>query len=77
MGLTIAAGMRVRCRDAEWLVQRVEASNSAGTQYAVQVVGVDDLVRGHQANFLTQFRGSAAADASGRRGARSRWARCF
>ena len=55
MGLTIAAGMRVRCRDAEWLVQRVEASNSAGTQYAVQVVGVDDLVRGHQAIFLTQL----------------------
>ena len=55
MGLTIAAGMRVLCRDAEWLVQRVEASNAAGTQHAVHVVGVDDLVRGHQAIFLTQL----------------------
>jgi hypothetical protein len=53
--LTFAPGMRVLCRDAEWLVQRVEASNNAGTQHAVHVVGVDDLVRGHQAIFLTQL----------------------
>lgn len=53
--LSIAPGMRVLCRDAEWLVQRVDASNEAGTQHAVQVVGVDDLVRGHQAVFLTQL----------------------
>ena len=53
--LPIAPGMRVLCRDAEWLVQRVDASNEAGTQHAVQVVGVDDLVRGHQAVFLTQL----------------------
>jgi hypothetical protein len=42
--LTLAPGMRILCRDAEWLVQRVEASNDAGTEYAVHVVGVDDLV---------------------------------
>ncbi|MGF1499889.1 MAG: DEAD/DEAH box helicase [Elainellaceae cyanobacterium] len=53
--LPIAPGMRVLCRDAEWLVQRVDASNDAGTQHAVQVIGVDDLVRGHQAVFLTQL----------------------
>jgi len=53
--LSIAPGMRVLCRDAEWLVQRVDAANEAGTQHAVQVVGVDDLVRGHQAVFLTQL----------------------
>ena len=53
--LSIAPGMRVLCRDAEWLVQRVDAANDAGTQHAVQVVGVDDLVRGHQAVFLTQL----------------------
>ncbi|NMF83769.1 helicase [Nodosilinea sp. P-1105] len=47
--------MRVLCRDAEWLVQRVDAANDMGTQHAVQVVGVDDLVRGHQAVFLTQL----------------------
>lgn len=53
--LSIAPGMRVLCRDAEWLVQRVDASNEAGTQHAVQVIGIDDLVRGHQAVFLTQL----------------------
>ncbi|MBD2511872.1 DEAD/DEAH box helicase [Nostoc muscorum FACHB-395] len=47
--------MRVLCRDAEWLVQRINASNDAGTQHAVQVVGVDELVRGYQAIFLTQL----------------------
>lgn len=51
----LAPGMRVLCRDAEWLVQRVESSNDAGTHHAVHVVGVDDLVRGHQAIFLTQL----------------------
>ena len=53
--LSLAPGMRVLCRDAEWLVQRINASNDAGTQHAVQVVGVDDLVRGYQAIFLTQL----------------------
>jgi type I site-specific restriction endonuclease len=47
--------MRVLCRDAEWLVQRIEASNDAGTKQAVHVVGVDDLVRGHLSIFLTQL----------------------
>lgn len=53
--LPLAPGMRVLCRDAEWLVQRINASNEAGTQHAVQVVGVDELVRGYQAIFLTQL----------------------
>ncbi|WP_207714157.1 DEAD/DEAH box helicase [Scytonema sp. UIC 10036] len=53
--LPLAPGMRVLCRDAEWLVQRVEASNDIGSQYAVHMVGVDDLVRGYQAIFLTQL----------------------
>lgn len=53
--LPLAPGMRVLCRDAEWLVQRINASNDAGTQHAVQVVGVDELVRGYQAIFLTQL----------------------
>jgi hypothetical protein len=47
-------GMRVTCRDAEWLVTRVEAAGS----YRHQIVfctGVDDLTRGHEAAFLTQL----------------------
>ena len=47
-------GMRVLCRDAEWLVTRVDAAGS----YQHQIVfctGVDDLNRGHEAAFLTQL----------------------
>lgn len=53
--MVLAPGMRVLCRDAEWLVQRVEAASQDGTHHAVHVVGVDDLVRGHQSVFLTQL----------------------
>lgn len=60
--LPLAPGMRVLCRDAEWLVQRINASNDAGTQHAVQVVGVDELVRGYQAIFLTQLDRIEAVD---------------
>ena len=48
-----APGMRVLCRDAEWLVTRVEAAG--GGHSAVHCVGADDLVRGHQSIFLTQL----------------------
>jgi hypothetical protein len=48
-------GIRILCRDAEWLVTRVEVSDDANQEFAVHCVGVDDLVRGHQAIFLTQF----------------------
>ena len=50
-----APGMRVLCRDAEWLVTRVDPSDTAHNHYAVHCVGADDLVRGHQAIFLTQL----------------------
>ena len=40
-------GMRVLCRDAEWLVTRVDPSDNAHKHYAVHCVGADDLVRGH------------------------------
>lgn len=53
--VTFAAGMRVLCRDAEWLVTKVEFSNHANTSHAVHCIGADDLVRGHQAIFLTQL----------------------
>jgi ERCC4-related helicase len=52
---TLAPGMRVLCRDAEWLIHRVDPSDYAHVHHAVHCVGVDDLVRGHQAIFLTQL----------------------
>lgn len=54
-GVPLAPGMRVLCRDAEWLVTKVEFSNYAHTHHAVHCVGADDLVRGHQSIFLTQL----------------------
>ncbi|MEE2732965.1 MAG: DEAD/DEAH box helicase [Pseudomonadota bacterium] len=47
-------GMRVECRSAEWLVTRVDPANNNNDQI-VWCVGVDDLVRGHEAAFLTQL----------------------
>ncbi len=48
--LLITPGTRVLCRDAEWLVTEVNAEKTFQT---VRCVGVDDLVRGHEAAFLT------------------------
>ena len=48
-------GMRVLCRDAEWMVTRVDPSDHSHRHYAVHCVGTDDLVRGHEAIFLTQL----------------------
>ncbi|WP_299018078.1 DEAD/DEAH box helicase [uncultured Photobacterium sp.] len=47
-------GMRIDCRDAEWLVTRVEPANSQNDQI-VYCIGADDLTRGHQAAFLSQI----------------------
>ena len=47
--------MRVLCRDAEWLVTRVERADAEHKHFAVHCVGADDLVRGHRATFLTQL----------------------
>ena len=46
----IAPGMRVLCRDTEWLVTGVSAEKHFQT---VRCVGADDLVRSHEAAFLT------------------------
>jgi hypothetical protein len=54
-GVALAPGMRVLCRDAEWLVTRVDPSDYTNTHFAVHCVGADDLVRGHEAIFLTQL----------------------
>lgn len=51
----LAPGMRVRCRDAEWLITRVESSAIGKRDFAVHCLGADDLVRGHNAIFLTQL----------------------
>jgi len=58
----LAAGMRVLCRDAEWLVTGVETIDPASLEtgketnsQAIHCTGVDDLVRGHEAIFLTQL----------------------
>ena len=59
----LASGQRVVCRDAEWLVTRVDPTEyrknpqtgKAELEHAVHCVGVDDLVRGHEAIFLTQL----------------------
>lgn len=48
-------GMRVLCRDAEWLVTRVDPSDYDGRYHAVHCIGADDLVRGHETMFLTQL----------------------
>lgn len=51
---TYTPGMRILCRDAEWLVTRVETVSSDHDQ-VVYCVGVDDLTRGHESAFLTQL----------------------
>lgn len=48
-------GMRVSCRDAEWMVTRVEQSSSDGVHNTVYCVGADPVVQGHEAIFLTQL----------------------
>lgn len=48
-------GMRVLCRDAEWLVTRVESGSDLYDEQVVHRLGTDDLTRGHGAAFLTQL----------------------
>lgn len=47
-------GMRVICRDAEWLVTQVASAGGQQDQ-VVYCVGADDLTRGHEAAFVTQL----------------------
>lgn len=49
-----SAGARISCRDAEWLITRVDTVDF-DANFAIHCVGVDDLVRGHQSIFLTQL----------------------
>lgn len=51
----VTPGARVLCRDAEWLVTRKEPVSADNSRFAVHCLGVDDLVRGHEAIFLTDI----------------------
>ena len=41
--MTLAAGMRVICRDSEWIVRKVDPSDYTNKHFAVQCLGVDDM----------------------------------
>ena len=47
-------GMRIDCRNAEWLVTRVEIASSK-QDLVVYCTGADELTRGHEAAFLSQL----------------------
>lgn len=53
--MVITAGIRVVCRDAEWLVKNVSLMEGSDRHHIVHCVGVDDLVRGHEGIFITQL----------------------
>ena len=57
--VNLTPGMRIICRDAEWLITRVDVSDEAHQHKAISCVGIDDLVRGHEARFLTQLDGDS------------------
>jgi len=50
---TLAPGARVRIRDAEWLVQRVDRSSSGGQ--VLDVVGLSELVKEKEARFIADL----------------------
>jgi len=49
----IAPGARVRIRDAEWVVKRVDRSSDGGE--AISVIGIDELVKDREATFLSNI----------------------
>ncbi len=51
--LTFASGARLRIRDEEWLVRRVDPASDGG--HLLSCEGVSDLVRGKSSLFLTQL----------------------
>ena len=51
--IPFAPGMRVLCRDAEWMVTKVDPSDLENRHFAVACTGADDLVRGFDTVFLT------------------------
>ena len=53
MSLSLAPGMRVEIRDAEWRVRRVDLSTDGG--YHLVCEGLSELVRGREGQFLTRL----------------------
>jgi len=51
--IAIAPGVRVRIRDAEWVIKRVDRSSDGGQ--ALAVVGIDELVKDREAIFLSKL----------------------
>ena len=51
----LAPGMRVLCRDAEWLVTRAESLNAATGSQVAYCLGADEMVRGHESAFITDL----------------------
>ena len=51
----LAPGMRVLCRDAEWLVTRSESLNAATGSQVAYCLGADEMVRGHESAFITDL----------------------
>lgn len=52
-GTVFAPGARLLIRDEEWLVKTALPTNTGGT--AVRVIGLSELVRNHEAIFLTEL----------------------
>jgi ERCC4-related helicase len=52
-GTIFAPGARLLIRDEEWLVKTALPTNTGGT--AVRVIGLSELVRNHEAIFLTEL----------------------
>ncbi len=51
----LTPGMRVLCRDAEWLVTKVESLNAETGSQVAYCLGADEMVRGHEAAFITDL----------------------
>jgi len=49
--IIVAPGARIEVRDAEWLVRRVDKTETNGQ--ALHVVGMSELVKGKEAIFLS------------------------
>jgi SNF2 family DNA or RNA helicase len=53
MGLDIAPGARILCRDAEWLVKSVALSSDGDR--VIEAVGVSEFLRGHRIQFIKEI----------------------
>ncbi len=51
----LTPGMRVLCRDAEWLVTKAESLDVATGSQIAYCLGADEMVRGHEAAFVTDL----------------------